>query len=114
MLLAHTSHQKKWSDRTKWVEEPLFKSYLFVQIDEKEYFETLNTHGIVRFVSFNGKAAPIRDQDIDLLHKVLDTDYELEVTASDLSTGMQVTIEKGPLTGFKGTLLSFAGEKKYV
>jgi len=104
--------KKKWSDRTKWVEEPLFKSYLFVQIDEKEYYDTLSTHGIVRFVSFNGKAAPMRDQDIALLHKVLDTDYELEVVPTDLTPGTQVTIEKGPLTGFNGILLAFAGEKK--
>lgn len=104
--------KKTWSDRTKWVDEPLFKSYIFVQIDEKDYYETLNSHGIVRFVSFNGKAAPIRDQDIALLHKVLDTDYELEVVPTDLTPGMQVSIEKGPLTGFTGTLIAYAGEKK--
>lgn len=104
--------KKKWSDRTKWVEEPLFKSYVFVHIDEKDYYETLNTYGVVRFVTFNGKAAAIRDQDIELLHKILDTDYELEVVSSYLTTGSQVTIEKGPLTGFSGTLVSFAGEKR--
>lgn len=104
--------KKKWSDRTKWVEEVLFKSYIFVHIEEKEYFETLNTYGVARFITFNGKAAPIRDQDIELLHKVLDSDYELEVVNTELKPGDQVTIEKGPLTGFSGTLVSFAGEKK--
>ncbi len=104
--------KKKWSDRTKWVEEVLFKSYLFVHIEEKEYFETLNTYGVSRFITFNGKAAPIRDQDIELLHKLLDTDYELEVVSTHLATGMQVVVEKGPLTGFVGTLVSFAAEKK--
>ncbi len=104
--------KKKWSDRTKWVEEVLFKSYLFVHIEEKEYFEALNTHGVVRFVTFNSKAAPIRDRDIELLHKVLDTEYELEVINTEFKPGQQVTIEKGPLTGFSGTLVSYAAEKK--
>jgi len=104
--------KKKWSDRSKWVEEPLFKSYLFVHIEEKEYFETLNTYGVARFVSFNGKAAPIREQDIELLHKILDTDYELEVVSTALLPGTHVRIEKGPLTGYEGTLVAYAADKR--
>ena len=34
---------KQWSDRKKTVEEPLFKSYLFVHTDLKNYFDILKT-----------------------------------------------------------------------
>ena len=103
---------KKWSDRWKWVEEPLFKSYLFVSIDESEYYEVLNTLGVVRFITFNGKAASIRQDTIDFLKRLLDTDYELEAVSSNFLIGDRIQIERGPLIGLKGTLVSFAGDKK--
>ena len=37
---------KQWSDRRKKVDEPLFKSYLFVYTDLRNYFDILNTHTI--------------------------------------------------------------------
>ncbi|MBM3931167.1 MAG: antitermination protein NusG, partial [Sphingomonadales bacterium] len=42
--------RKQWSDRRKWVEEPLFRSYLFVLVTPKTYFDILNTYGIVRYL----------------------------------------------------------------
>ncbi len=110
--LPLTRTKRKWSDRIKWVEEPLFKSYIFVCIEEKDYYEALNTPGIVRFVTFNSKAASIREQDIQFLHKLLDTEYMVEVVGASLEAGQDVKIERGPLTGFTGTLISYAGDKK--
>ena len=49
--------QKQWSDRKKWVEEPLFKSYIFVYITEQEQTEVLMTKGIARFIYFGNKVA---------------------------------------------------------
>ena len=43
---------KRWSDRMKKVEEPLFKSYLFVRSDEKRHYEILSIPWVTRFVSF--------------------------------------------------------------
>lgn len=104
--------KKKWSDRLKWVEEPLFKSYLFVYVEESMYYEVLNTYGVVRFITFNGKAASIRQDTIDFLKRLLDTEYELEVVSPNLLIGDRIQIERGPLIGLKGTLVSFAGDKK--
>ncbi|HDO06779.1 MAG TPA: hypothetical protein ENG85_03760, partial [Bacteroidetes bacterium] len=36
---------RQWSDRKKWVEEPLFRSYIFVHITQKEYYKVLQTRG---------------------------------------------------------------------
>jgi len=104
--------QKKRSDRSRWAEEVLFKSYRFALIEEQEHFEILNTYWVFRFITFNGKAAPIRDQDVELLHKLLDTAFEVVVVSTYLALCVQVVVEKGPSTGFIGTLESFAAEKK--
>ena len=55
---------KQWSDRKKMVAEPLFKSYIFVRSDLKNYYDILNTPGVVRFIGFEGKPVPVPDNQI--------------------------------------------------
>src|ERR1700743_2014633 len=56
---------KQWSDRKKWVDEPLIKSYLFVRVKESEQTEVLMTKGVSRFIFFSGKIASMSDRQID-------------------------------------------------
>src|SRR4051812_47027918 len=58
---------KQWSDRKKWVEEPLIKSYLFVRIAEHAQAEVLMTKGIARFIYFSGRISPMPDRQIEEL-----------------------------------------------
>src|SRR5512139_711107 len=67
---------KQWSDRKKKVSVPLFSCYLFVRIKPVEYFRVLNVPGVVRYVTFEGKAVPIPDAQILLIKNLLE--YELE------------------------------------
>lgn len=105
--------RRRWSDRWKWVEEPVFRSYLFVYISEREYFQTLNSYGIVRFVSFNGQAVRIPENQMDFLRRMLDSGYELEVGDIDLQPGDKVEVLTGPMAGRQGILVSRAGDKKF-
>lgn len=105
--------RKRWSDRWKWVEEPVFRSYLFVYISEREYYQTLNSYGIVRFVAFNGQAVRIPESQMDFLRRMLDTGYELETGAIDLQPGDKVEVLTGPMAGRQGLLVSRAGDKKF-
>ena len=51
--------QRQWSDRKKIIEDPLFKSYVFVHITEEEKIKVLNTEGVIQFVYFLKKPAII-------------------------------------------------------
>src|SRR5664279_5154824 len=62
---------RQWSDRKKIVEAPLFNSYLFVNITEKEHLPTLQVEGVVRFISFEGKAVAIPPQQIEAIKAYL-------------------------------------------
>lgn len=105
--------RKRWSDRWKWVEEPVFRSYLFVYISEREYYQTLNSYGIIRFVAFNGQAVRIPENQMDFLRRMLDTGYELETGEIDLQPGDKVEVLTGPMAGRQGLLVSRAGDKKF-
>ncbi|MCK4568861.1 MAG: UpxY family transcription antiterminator [Bacteroidales bacterium] len=103
---------KQWSDRKKWVEEPLFRSYIFVCITQAEYYDVLNTPGSVRFISFEGKAVAIPPQQIEAIRQYVDTGQELPDVELDLSPGTMVDIIAGPMRGISGELLEIMGKKK--
>jgi transcription antitermination factor NusG len=103
---------KQWSDRKKWVEEPLFRSYIFIYISTSEYYEVLNTHGAVRYITFEGKAVPIPPQQIEAIRQFVDTGTELPDVDLNLSPGSKVDIIAGPMKGISGELLEVMGKKK--
>jgi transcriptional antiterminator RfaH len=105
---------KQWSDRKKWTEEPLIKSYLFVRIKEHEQTAVLMTKGITRFLYFSGKITPMPDRQIDELKLLMASPYELEVTAADLQPGEKIRIKAGPLKGLIGEIISYRSQKQLV
>lgn len=104
--------KKQWSDRKKWVEEPLIRSYLFVQIKEHEQAGVLMTKGIARFIYFSGKVASMADRQIEDLRLLTASPYELEVTEEDLQPGEKVIIKAGPLKGMMGEIISYRSQKQ--
>jgi transcription elongation factor/antiterminator RfaH len=107
---------KVWSDRKKWVEEPLFKSYLFVYTElEKNYYPILNTHGVVSFIKFQNKIAEVDKRELELVKLMLGNITEMEGFASEMpQTGDDIEIIAGPLIGTKGKLIQHQGNKNVL
>jgi len=104
---------RQWTDRKKIVEVPLFSSYVFVHIDRSFYDQVLQTHGVVKYVSFEGKAACIPSNQIDKLKIVVDSNEKVESTWETRSKGDQVIVAAGSLKGLQGELIS-EGDRKRV
>jgi transcriptional antiterminator RfaH len=64
-----------WSDRRKRVETPLFNSYLFVKLQEKDLPKVFEVAGVVRYVYWCGKPAIVKDEEIMELKRWLN-DYD--------------------------------------
>jgi transcriptional antiterminator RfaH len=105
---------KRWSDRKKWVEEPLIRSYLFVYILPAERTEVLMTKGIARFIYFSGEVAIIPEKQIRDLKLIMASAYDLEVTEENLQSGEKVTIKAGPLKGMTGEVISYRSQKQLI
>ncbi len=105
---------KQWSDRKKWVEEPLIKSYLFVRITTLEQTEVLMTKGISRFIYFSDQIASMPDKQIEELKLVMASPYELEITEDDLQCGEKIIIKAGPLKGLHGEIVSYRSQKQLL
>jgi transcription antitermination factor NusG len=103
---------KQWSDRKKWVEEPLFKSYIFVNIEEKQYFEVLQVSGVVRYITFERRAVPIRPQQIEAIKYFLNEKEPEFDTEQNWEKGRQVEVISGSMTGLIGQLVDVKGKRK--
>jgi len=87
--------QRRWSDRAKWVEEPLFRSYVFVRVPEEGLSGVRLVSGVVNFVYWMGKPAIIRDKEIEAIKRFLNDHVDVEVFRMDPQTNDRITIQHG-------------------
>lgn len=108
---------RQWSDRKKWIEEPLFKSYLFIHTElEKNFYDILNTPGVVKFVNFEKKPAQVNEQELELVKRILG-EVDINFSAIELGSlelGAEVEIIAGPLIGHRGKLSNIQGSSKVI
>ncbi len=64
--------KRKWSDRKKWVEIPLFRSYVFVKTELKNALFVLQTIGVVRAIKFAGKIAIVQDDQLNAIRVMIE------------------------------------------
>lgn len=105
---------RKWKDRKKFVEEPLITSYIFVKVSEREYYKVLETEGIVRYVTFSGKAAPIPEYQINILKKIVESNSPVLLTTEKLKPGCKIKVISGIFIGFEGEMINFRGKKNLI
>lgn len=105
---------RQWSDRKKWVEVPLIRTYLFVKTNLSDYFEILNTPGVVRLITFEGKPAPIPEHQIKALQAIITENVEIDAVDTNIPEGSPVEIIHGSLKGIKGELVRHGTKKKVV
>jgi len=106
--------QRKWSDRLKVVEEPLFKSYVFVRVNENEKTPVRMTNGVVNFVYWLGKPALVKDREIETIRKFLDEHKNVEVEQLNLVSNIKVRITAGAFMDKEATVLNFTKSKVRV
>jgi Transcription termination factor nusG. len=86
--------ERRWSDRLKIVEMPMFSSYVFVHVRENELNSLLKVSGVVRVVYFCGKPAVIKDSEIESVKKMID----LSGVGCEMVVGDNVEIVLGELS----------------
>jgi transcription antitermination factor NusG len=112
--LPMISKKHRWSDRMKWVDTPLFKSYIFARIDLKKYLEVLQTHGVHHIIKFQNKIAVIPDFQIENLKTMINGGFD-PFPSDYFIVGDQVQVVGGPLKGISGVVSrSDSGDKLII
>lgn len=105
---------KQWSDRRKWVYEPLFRSYIFVRIRQTEYMQVVETPGVVKFVYFEGQPAVVPEYQLDNVRRLLANEIPLESLPTNIKPGDRIRVISGPLMEMEGWLVDFKGHKRVM
>lgn len=86
---------KHWSDRKKKINSPLFKSYIFVRLEDAERRNVFDIPGVTRYLFWLGKPAVVRDEEMNTLRNWLSDEKVDQLTLSNFNPGDQVTIKRG-------------------
>ncbi len=106
--------RRKWSDRVKIVEEPLFKSYVFVKVNDEDRSDVRMTSGVINFVYWQGKPAVIKEKEINAIKRFLDEYEHVEVQPLEVRVNQRVKITAGPLMDQEGQVLEVKNKKAKV
>jgi transcription antitermination factor NusG len=98
--------QKQWSDRKKIILEPLFTSYVFVQIGADEQLAVRQTYGILNFVYWLSKPAVIRNEEIDIIKRFLNEHSFVRLEKVAVNVNDIVRILTGPFMEQEGQVVS--------
>ncbi len=105
----------RWKDRYKKVEVPLFSGYLFVQFERGSLRRqaVLKTPGVIRIVGFGERDAPVPDEQIEALRRVVESEVHME-KHKYLRVGQRVKVISGALAGVVGILKRIKGNARLV
>ncbi|MEA3489005.1 MAG: UpxY family transcription antiterminator [Candidatus Omnitrophota bacterium] len=96
--------RRRWSDRIKEVEEPLFKGYCFAKFPLKDKRNIVSLPGVVDIVNFSKKYVPVEDSVIRSLKIMIDNDLKMD-PCPYIAKGDFVSIRKGPFKGLEGYVI---------
>ena len=96
--------RKGWSDRIKYIQEPIFKGYCFAKFSLYEKTRIIIQPGVAGIVHFKDQYIPVAESTIESL-KILSSNKVMIDLCPYIKTGDYVRIRKGPLKGVEGFVL---------
>lgn len=87
------------------MEEPLFKSYVFVKVNDEDRNKVRMTPGAINFVYWQGKPAVIKEKEIIAIKRFLNEYENVEVQTMELKVDQRVRITNGTLMDQEGKVL---------
>lgn len=105
--------RRRWSDRTKTIAMPLFPGYVFCRFDCDNRLPVLTVPGVVSIVSFGKTLAPIPDEEVTAIQKIVKSESFAEPWPF-LQVGERILVERGPLAGIEGILINIKGNYRLI
>jgi transcription antitermination factor NusG len=104
---------RRWSDRTRQVDLPLFPGYVFCRFDPYHRLPLLTTPGVLHILGMGGVPEPADEEEIAALQCVVRSGLLLQPWPF-LKVGERVTIQEGPLRNVQGVLTEIKGVRNLV
>jgi transcription antitermination factor NusG len=105
--------RRRWSDRFKTIERPLFPGYVFCRLNPLDRLPILITPGVFLIVGLGKTPVPIDEAEIAAIQSAVKSGLPSQPWPF-MQIGQRVRIEHGPLCGLDGVLLDFRGHHRVV
>ena len=105
--------RRRWSDRIKKIDQPLFPGYLFCRFDLQNRLPILVTPGVIQIVGSGKSPIPVDDEEIAAIQAIVQSGLPREPWPF-LQLGQKIRIASGPLEGYEGILLNVKGNHRLV
>ena len=103
--------RRRWSDRFKTVELPLFPGYVFCRLDARNRLPLLTIPGVAGIVGLGKIPVPIDDAEIAALQVAVSAGLLAEPFPF-LEVGQRIRLEEGPLQGLEGILVEVRKQQR--
>jgi transcription antitermination factor NusG len=105
--------RRRWSDRVKEVDAPLFPGYLFCRFNPYNRLPILKTPGVTQIVGYNHVPVPVDEEEIEAIRRLVASGVP-NFPCAYLEVGSKVRIEAGALRGLEGILTELKGKRRLV
>lgn len=105
--------RRRWSDRVKEIEAPLFPGYLFCRFDPHDRLPILKTPGVAQIVGYNHIPIPVDEHEIMAIRRLVASGVP-NFPCAYLEVGSKVRIDTGALRGLEGILTDVKGKRRLV
>lgn len=112
-FLPQYSEERRWSDRLKRIEKPLFPGYVFCRFDPNQRLPIITTPGVLCIVGSGNRAAAIDDAEMAAVRAAAHSGLPVRPCAY-VGVGERVVIFRGPLRGVEGFVTAIKGAYRFV
>jgi transcription antitermination factor NusG len=105
--------RRKWSDRVKEIEAPLFPGYTFCRFDAGLKLPILQCPGVISILEAPAGPIPVPDSELAAVRLMLDSGLAFDAYPF-LQQGQPVMVERGPLRGTEGLVVRIKGNYRLV
>jgi transcription antitermination factor NusG len=105
--------RRRWSDRFKEIERPLFPGYVFCRLDPLDRLPIHMIPGVILIVGVGKTPVPIDEAEIGAIQSAVKSGLPSQPWPF-MNIGQRIRIEHGPLCGLDGVLLDFRGHHRLV
>lgn len=114
-FLPLVTEVRRWSDRKKSIELPLFGCYVFARFapNRAERLKVLRVDGVLNLVGAHGEGASIPDSEIASVRALVSGQLPWS-SHPFLEIGQRVRIRSGALNGVEGILVARNGDRTLV
>lgn len=106
---------RSWHDRKRYIDEPLFPSYVFAYLNDiRSYYAGMDADGALYYVKNGREIARVSDAVIGDIRLITSQEMEIAVSAEQFLPGRKLVIQEGPLTGLSCEIVQSKNSRKLL